>query len=143
MFHKHTLIFSIVLYFIQNTRRQQHTHTLRQDLIPKILRYLQSRNTPVKSIVLAKHLGLSTSKPINPTLYALQRKNVIQCVSDQPTAWVIGPNHQGADNPLMEQGEDNSSMDGWEGMKDGKDVKILQHFFKQTYLQIYNSDSCT
>ncbi|KAK3103361.1 hypothetical protein FSP39_018710 [Pinctada imbricata] len=69
------------------TSRKPFAKPPNQELIPKIVSYLQSTDQAVRTIDLAKHCGFRTSTEINPTLYNLCRRNLIRQASHQPALW--------------------------------------------------------
>ena len=53
--------------------------------------FLESKPLPVKTLEIAKTIGLRTAKEVNPILYPLQRRNVIVKCSESPVMWKISP----------------------------------------------------
>lgn len=55
----------------------------------KIINYLGSNDKPVTTLEIAKAVGMSTRKEINPTLYQMQGSGIIEKIQEQPPMWKI------------------------------------------------------
>ncbi|KAK0049375.1 double-stranded RNA-specific editase 1 [Biomphalaria pfeifferi] len=57
-----------------------------------VIQFLQNQQGPQEALKIAKALGGNTKKFINPTLYRLKDKGVLQQISQQPPLWTVSPN---------------------------------------------------
>ena len=62
---------------------------MNKDLGKRIVSYLQSQRRAVKTVDIAKAVGCKTPKEINPTLYAMKRKNIVVKVIESPPTWSV------------------------------------------------------
>uniref|UniRef100_A0A2C9LP72 A to I editase domain-containing protein n=1 Tax=Biomphalaria glabrata TaxID=6526 RepID=A0A2C9LP72_BIOGL len=64
-----------------------------------VIQFLQNQQGPQEPLKIAKALGGSTKKFINPTLYRLKDKGVLQQISQQPPLWTLSPNTMNNKHP--------------------------------------------
>ena len=62
---------------------------MNQELGKRIISYLQRQSRPAKTVDIAKAVGCKTAKEINPTLYAMKRKNFVVKVTETPPTWSV------------------------------------------------------
>lgn len=71
---------------------QGKSTVLNKDLSKRILSFLHGRSKVVKTIEIAKAVGCKTAKEINPTLYGMQRKDMVVKVTESPPSWSVSDN---------------------------------------------------
>ena len=71
-------------------------------LSASILQYLNSQRRACKTIDIARAVGAKTAKAVNPTLYQLQKQNLVIKVVSQPPAWMV---HAGANSGVQSQNQ--------------------------------------
>jgi len=59
------------------------------ELQKKIINFFGGTEKPATTLEIAKAVGLATRKEVNPTLYQMQDKGLIQKVQEQPPMWKI------------------------------------------------------
>ncbi|XP_061175331.1 double-stranded RNA-specific adenosine deaminase-like [Saccostrea echinata] len=58
----------------------------------RIIQFLQTKNMPIKSIDVARHLGFRTSRDINPTLYNMEKTGIVKkCGERGSVMWILNP----------------------------------------------------
>ena len=62
---------------------------MNKELGKRIVAYLQRQGRPAKTVDIAKAVGCKTAKEINPTLYAMKRKDIVVKVTESPPTWSV------------------------------------------------------
>ena len=65
-------------------------HSLyKMELRKKIMNFLGSNDRPATTLEIARAVGMTTRKEINPTLYQMQDSRMIEKVQEQPPLWKV------------------------------------------------------
>ena len=65
-------------------------HSLyKMELRKKIMNFLSSNDRPATTLEIARAVGMTTRKEINPTLYQMQDSRMIEKVQEQPPLWKV------------------------------------------------------
>ncbi len=73
----------------------------RDQLAVKLLDVLSNSGRPYTTLELAKAVGLTTRKEVNPTLYALQDQRKVRLVNRQPPTWQLASSGDTAESGSM------------------------------------------